>query len=89
MAKWCLTQYVKLNYNFFAGVRLPIDVQVTSTKEPDQGTVSSFIAWTMRDKHFNRRSMMFYLRKVNVSFPVLMIMIIIPSFGHSMGISWQ
>ena len=73
----------------FAGVGTLIDVQATSTKEPNQATASLFIALTMRDKHFNRRRMMYYLRKVNVLFAVLMIIVIIPCFGHSMGMSWQ
>ena len=55
---------------------IPIGVQVTSTKELDQGTASSFIALNMRHKHFNRRMIMSYLRKVNVLFAVLIIMVI-------------
>ena len=50
---------------------IPKDVQVTITKEPDQETVSPFIALIMRDKHFIRTRIMKYLRKVNVSFKIM------------------
>ena len=45
---------------------IPKDVQVTITKEPDQKTVSSFIALIMRDKRFIKTRIMKYLRKVNI-----------------------
>ena len=61
-----------MNIELFEGAMILKTVQVTSTKEPDQGTASSFIVLTMRDRCFNMRRMMSYLRKVNILFLVLM-----------------
>ena len=61
-----------MNIELLKGAMIHQTVQVTSIKEPDQRTASSFIALTMRDRCFNMRRMMSYLRKVNILFLVLM-----------------